>query len=186
MDEETLFKAVELSDPLSLVAEDPRGFYAGHMITVPVEPEIAKALQSGVLHEADLTEKGVVDIDTPDLVGGLHVHSFFATRTLYAYCLVKRFVTSVTPFLSKAVENDWIITRMSVTYEGNELSRKMDLRRRRFASRPEVDEDELQTDPVIWSRRIGDLGWLLDYAAYLGTPAIAKQVGGREDVGTTG
>ena len=148
---------------LNLILRDPVGYYSGHLICFPLKLDYYDRLRSREIEEAHISEEGLAVPPWNEPVA-IHVYSIYATCSTYVYCIMKRIVYYILLNIPDMLHPDSLVSRYAVTEDGNELCKKMDMKRVYFGHE-DLKTGRFQTRalPHFWEAKISDLKWVANY-----------------------
>jgi transcriptional regulator with XRE-family HTH domain len=159
--EDVINKAIEKLPHLNLIIKDPLGYLSGHLICLPMNIEKYYQFEDGEIDENDINENDIIT-PSPEKPQLLHLFSFFAINSTYIYCLIKRIVYYLLTNVPKIHHPDTIISRYSVTNDGNELCRKLGMKIL-FLDYDKHSETKIDVLPHFFQFRISEIKWLKNY-----------------------
>jgi hypothetical protein len=168
-------KAAELAAPLNLVAHEPNGTYAGHLLTFPLKGGTYRLMQTG-LHESCVGIDQLEPLESQQL-GALHIYSFYACNSHAAYVLLQQMVLECLRRWDKLVTCNCHLSRYPVTEDGIELADKLGLVSRSRSTWDDARNASIEMAkvvPELWEARFGGderaklgghkgLDWILEY-----------------------
>jgi hypothetical protein len=149
-------KAAELAAPLNLVAHEPNGTYAGHLLTFPLKGGTYRLMQTG-LHESCVGIDQLEPLESQHL-GALHIYSFYACNSHAAYVLLQQMVLECLRRWDKLVTCNCHLSRYPVTEDGIELADKLGLvsrSRSTWDDARSVSIEMAKVVPELWEAKFG-------------------------------
>ncbi len=156
----------DLLPELNILITDPKNYYSGHLIAVPMKMDRYRLLREGEMAEYQIQPEDVADI-TPDEPVAIHILSFFATASTYAYCLAKRMVYFLLAAIPHRLHEESVLSRYVVTSDGAEFCRKFGMELIRWGYE---DFQNLNTEvvPHFFELPIHRIEWLDHYRKKIG------------------
>jgi len=156
-----LYYAAQLLPDLNIIITDPKGYYSGHIVTLPLAITTYELLKSGEISEYRL-DRYTMPIIQPHTPIALHILSFFAINTTYVYCLTKRLVHFLLSSVPHKLSSTSILSRYVITNDGAEFCKKFGMNLCRYGF-GDFKEYSTETTPHFFEIPIFKIKWLNFY-----------------------
>ncbi len=154
-----LSRAIDLLPELNFIVRDPKGHYAGHILSIPLAKPSVDALLAQRIQESDIKLDDLFPGSDP--LPAVHFYSLFATCSTYAYTLIRRLVTVLVR--DSRFKDESIVSTYVTTLDGWEWASKT------FGEPPRfIDEDpgrvrHTETPPRLYASTLKELTWIEGY-----------------------